>query len=40
MLVGALGFASFQLLWTALPSLLAAAPFGYSTAATGEVAAP
>lgn len=36
MLVGALGFASFQLLWTALPSLLAAAPFGYSTAAIGS----
>ncbi|MET9296400.1 MFS transporter [Streptomyces sp. NPDC003077] len=35
MALGAIGFASFQLLWTALPFMLADEPYGYSPAAIG-----
>jgi predicted MFS family arabinose efflux permease len=35
MAIGAIGFGSFQLLWTALPFMLAEEPYGYSSAAIG-----
>ncbi|REH43563.1 putative MFS family arabinose efflux permease [Kutzneria buriramensis] len=36
MMIGALGFASFQLLWTSLPFLLAGPPYSFSTATIGS----